>query len=171
MTDAGNGRKKIALWFSRVVFDESLRFAFPNAYYSRPTFMEDWHPLEVEQVSTSTLDWFPYLASAVTCKTSTPGTSSEEFNGGLDFIWRPNSSSQLTGAINPDFGQVESDDLVVNFSAFETFVTEKRPFLPRTNRCLAAIFAMVIKLSTRGGLALARQVRAVVWWILIWRPR
>ncbi len=128
MTDAGNGRKKIALWFSRVVFDESLRFAFPNAYYSRPTFMEDWHPLEVEQVSTSTLDWFPYVSYNSDLHNSAPGTTSDEFNGGLDFIWRPNSSSQLTGAINPDFGQVESDDLVVNFSAFETFVTEKRPF-------------------------------------------
>ena len=128
MTDAGNGRKKIALWFSRVVFDESLRFAFPNAYYSRPTFMEDWHPLEVEQVSTSTLDWFPYVSYSSDLQNSTPGTTNDEFNGGLDFIWRPNSSSQLTGAINPDFGQVESDDLVVNFSAFETFVTEKRPF-------------------------------------------
>ncbi len=128
MTDAGNGRKKIALWFSRVVFDESLRFAFPNAYYSRPTFMEDWQPLEVEQVSTSTLDWFPYISYSSDLQNSTPGTTSEEFNGGLDFIWRPNSSSQLTGAINPDFGQVESDNLVVNFSAFETFVTEKRPF-------------------------------------------
>ena len=128
MTDAGDGRKKIALWFSRVVFDESLRFAFPNAYYSRPTFMEDWQPLEVEQVSTSTLDWFPYLSHSSDLQDSTPGTSSEQFNAGLDFIWRPNSSSQLTGAINPDFGQVETDDLVVNFSAFETFVTEKRPF-------------------------------------------
>lgn len=128
MTDAGNGRKKIALWFSRVVFDESLRFAFPNAYYSRPTFMEDWHPLEVEQVSTSTLDWFPFLSFSSDLQNGASGTSNEEFNGGLDFIWRPNSSSQLTGAINPDFGQVESDDLVVNFSAFETFVTEKRPF-------------------------------------------
>ena len=128
MTDAGDGRKKIALWFSRVVFDESLRFAFPNAYYSRPTFMEDWQPLEVEQVSTSTLDWFPFLSYSSDLQSSAPGVSSEQFNGGLDFIWRPNSSSQLTGAINPDFGQVESDDLVVNFSAFETFVTEKRPF-------------------------------------------
>lgn len=128
MTDAGNGRKRIALWFSRVVFDESLRFAFPNAYYSRPTFMEDWHPLDVEQVSTSTLDWFPYLSYSSDLQNSTLGTTGDEFDGGLDFIWRPNSSSQLTGAINPDFGQVESDDLVVNFSAFETFVTEKRPF-------------------------------------------
>jgi hypothetical protein len=30
--------------------------------------------------------------------------------------------------VNPDFGQVESDDLVVNFSATETFISDKRPF-------------------------------------------
>ena len=36
--------------------------------------------------------------------------------------------SQLTATVNPDFGQVESDDLVVNFSATETFISDKRPF-------------------------------------------
>ena len=30
--------------------------------------------------------------------------------------------------MNPDFGQVESDDLVVNFDATETFISDKRPF-------------------------------------------
>ncbi|MDB2547533.1 carbohydrate binding family 9 domain-containing protein, partial [Porticoccaceae bacterium] len=64
MTNSADGRKNIGLWFSRVVFDESLRFAFPNAYYSRTTFMEDWQPLEVDQVTSSTMDWFPYISYA-----------------------------------------------------------------------------------------------------------
>ena len=59
MTNTGEGRKNIAVWFSRVVYNESLRFAFPNAYFSRTTFMEDWHPIKVDQVKTSTLNWFP----------------------------------------------------------------------------------------------------------------
>jgi hypothetical protein len=128
MTYAGDGRKNIALWFSRVVFDESLRFAFPNAFYTRTTFMEDWEPLEVDQVKTSTLDWFPYISFNSDLYDAGKTGSGDDFHAGIDFIWRPNSSTQLTGALNPDFGQVESDDLVVNFSAFETFVTEKRPF-------------------------------------------
>ena len=128
MSEAGKGAKNMAVWFSRVVFSESLRFAFPNAYYSRNTFMEDWHPIEVEQVKTSTLDWFPYLSYNKNLQNDIDAVSSNGFNAGLDFVWRPNSNSQFTGAINPDFGQVESDDLVVNFSAFETFVSEKRPF-------------------------------------------
>ena len=43
-------------------------------------------------------------------------------------FWKPNGQFQMTATINPDFGQVESDDLVVNFSATETFVSDKRPF-------------------------------------------
>ena len=138
MTSSGDGRKKIALWFSRVVFDEALRFAFPNAYYSRTTFMEDWHPLEVEQVNTSTMDWFPYISYADDLYQGSGSDNGNNFNTGLDFIWRPNSSTQLTGAINPDFGQVESDDLVVNFSAVETFVTEKRPFFTENQSLFSA---------------------------------
>ena len=35
--------------------------------------------------------------------------------------------------MNPDFGQVESDEVVVNFSAFETFYSDKRPFFAENN--------------------------------------
>lgn len=34
----------------------------------------------------------------------------------------------LTAAFNPDFGQVEADPAVVNLSALETFLPERRPF-------------------------------------------
>ena len=90
--------------------------------------MEDWHPIEVKQVKASTLDWFPYASYNHNLRSSDNTDTSDGTNVGLDFIWRPNSNTQLTGALNPDFGQVESDDLVVNFSAFETFVSEKRAF-------------------------------------------
>ena len=35
--------------------------------------------------------------------------------------------------MNPDFGQVESDEVVVNFSAFETFYSDRRPFFAENN--------------------------------------
>ena len=128
MSTSSDGKKNMGFWFSRVVYNESLRFAFPNAFYTRPTFMEDWHPIEVKQVKASTLDWFPYASYNHNLRSSDNTDTSDGTNIGLDFIWRPNSNTQLTGALNPDFGQVESDDLVVNFSAFETFVSEKRAF-------------------------------------------
>mgnify|MGYP003327036062 CR=1 FL=1 len=128
MSESADGKRNIAVWFSRIVYNESLRFSFPNAYYSRNTFMEDWQPLEVDQVKASTLDWFPYVSYNHNLLHDQGTEVIDGSNIGLDFIWRPNSSTQLTGALKPDFGQVESDDLVVNFSAFETFVSEKRPF-------------------------------------------
>ncbi len=128
MSKSADGRKSIAVWFSRVVYNEGLRFAFPNAFYSRPTFMEDWRTIEVDQVNTASLDWFPSVSYSEDLYSGGDSVSASNFKTGIDFIWRPNSSTQITGALNPDFGQVESDDLVVNFSAFETLVGEKRPF-------------------------------------------
>jgi hypothetical protein len=34
----------------------------------------------------------------------------------------------LTGTLNPDFGQVEADEVILNLSSFESFFPEKRPF-------------------------------------------
>src|SRR3546814_516382 len=51
-----------------------------------------------------------------------------EFEVGDDIFWKPSGQFQLTATLNPDFGQVESDDLVVNFCATETFIGDKRPF-------------------------------------------
>ncbi len=123
MSRAIDGRKTMRIYLSRVVYGESLRFAFPNASFYRPTFLSDWHPIEVEQIKTATLDFFPYLAYG---RERVEGE--DEWRAGIDVVWRPNGDLQFTGAINPDFGQVETDDLVVNFSAIETFFSEKRPF-------------------------------------------
>jgi hypothetical protein len=54
--------------------------------------------------------------------------SDSDGDAGVDVVWKPNGQTQLTATVNPDFGQVESDDLVVNFSATETFISDKRPF-------------------------------------------
>ena len=128
MTKTESGKKEMSFWFSRVVYDESLRFAFPDAFYTRNTFIQDWHRIEVNQEETSSFEMYPYLSYTNNIQSSQPNIQTSDAKAGLDFIWRPNSSVQLTGALSPDFGQVESDDLVVNFSAFETFMSEKRPF-------------------------------------------
>ncbi|MEX2468158.1 MAG: DUF5916 domain-containing protein, partial [Pseudohongiellaceae bacterium] len=47
---------------------------------------------------------------------------------GTDIYWRPTTNTLLSATINPDFGTVESDDVVVNLTAFETFFPEKRVF-------------------------------------------
>ncbi len=51
-----------------------------------------------------------------------------EYKTGSEVFWRPTTNSLLSASINPDFGNVESDDVIVNLTAFETFFPEKRAF-------------------------------------------
>ncbi len=50
------------------------------------------------------------------------------YKTGTEIFWRPTTNSLLSATINPDFGNVESDDVIVNLTAFETFFPEKRAF-------------------------------------------
>ena len=49
-------------------------------------------------------------------------------NFGLDVRYNINSITNLNMTFNPDFGQVETDPSVLNLSAFETRLDERRPF-------------------------------------------
>jgi len=49
-------------------------------------------------------------------------------NTGFDLKYGISSNVTLDATINPDFGQVELDEPVLNLSAYETFFEEKRPF-------------------------------------------
>ena len=52
----------------------------------------------------------------------------DQYQVGTEIFWRPTSSSQLSASINPDFGNVQSDDVIVNLTAFEQFFPEQRAF-------------------------------------------
>jgi hypothetical protein len=49
-------------------------------------------------------------------------------SAGLDAKVHVTNEMTLDLAINPDFGQVEADTVILNLSTFETFYPEKRPF-------------------------------------------
>ncbi|OFX50505.1 MAG: hypothetical protein A2046_10675 [Bacteroidetes bacterium GWA2_30_7] len=49
-------------------------------------------------------------------------------NGGLDVKYGINESFTLDMTLIPDFGQVKSDDKILNLTPFETFYGENRPF-------------------------------------------
>ncbi|MBK8258690.1 MAG: hypothetical protein IPK82_39280 [Polyangiaceae bacterium] len=50
------------------------------------------------------------------------------FSAGVDFKWLALPSLTLDGTLNPDFGQVDADKVVLNLSSFENYFPEKRPF-------------------------------------------
>ena len=66
----------------------------------------------------------PYLLAGKTKSDKTEDVT----NIGVDARYNLNSSSTLNMTFNPDFGQVEADPSVLNLSAFETRLQEKRPF-------------------------------------------
>ena len=124
-----DGRRRIGVFFGLYLQTTGNNFAFPGNDYRSPTFVADMHPLEIPAYDGGLLAWVPYLSS-----TTDLLQGESRMHGGLDVIWKPDASRQLTATINPDFGQVESDDLVVNFTAIETFLTEKRPFFTQNQQ-------------------------------------
>jgi len=49
-------------------------------------------------------------------------------SAGLDVKWHVAQDLTLNAAFNPDFAQVEADQVILNLTNFETFLPEKRPF-------------------------------------------
>ena len=55
-------------------------------------------------------------------------TGEAEYKVGTELYWRPTSNSLVSATLNPDFGSVQADDVVVNLTAFEVFFPERRVF-------------------------------------------
>ncbi len=68
-----------------------------------------------------TEDHFPYNAAG-------KSNWSSSYNAGLDLKYGINESFTLDMTLAPDFGQVQSDNKVLNLSAFEVEFQENRPF-------------------------------------------
>ena len=89
----------------------------------RADYFEELDTLEIDNFTKSRLDFFPYLSA----NTNTV-TKIEESKVGAEIFYSTGKGQQVNLAIDPDFGQAESDDVVINFSAQETFYSEKRAF-------------------------------------------
>ena len=74
---------------------------------------------------------------------------STTINGGADVKWGINESFTLDATLVPDFGQVQSDNQVLNLSPFEVKYNENRPF-----------FTEGTELFNKGGLFYSRRVGA-----------
>jgi hypothetical protein len=57
-----------------------------------------------------------------------PAVTDFSVSGGLDLKWHPTQDLTLDGTINPDFAQVEADQLFLNLTTYEAYYPEKRPF-------------------------------------------
>jgi hypothetical protein len=116
--------RQIGIYVERGVAHLDQAWAWPAIPRSDPLFMGNLPSFGLEGVSPrQQWSFFPYAAT--TFDVIDDKLDSE---AGFDVFWRPSTNFQLTGAVNPDFGSAESDNVVVNLTANETFYPEKRLF-------------------------------------------
>jgi hypothetical protein len=123
MREAKGGTRTVKLYLDRIIAATGERVAWPQASLDRARFLSDFASMDLANYSQSLLAITPYVSGLYD-----NARDRSKGDAGVDVFWKPNGQMQLTATVNPDFGQVESDDLVVNFSATETFVSDKRPF-------------------------------------------
>ena len=69
----------------------------------------------------------PYVSGYLENNSGT-GNWATRYNGGMDLKYGINESFTLDATLIPDFGQVQSDDVILNLSPFEVKYNEKRQF-------------------------------------------
>lgn len=124
MPDSTDGKRNFGFYVNRKVAYLSERWTWPALPFTSTAFMSVLAQMQTPGVEPGQqLELYPNVSY-----TLDEIDSEDEYRAGLDISWRPSSNIQVTATLNPDFGVVESDDVVVNLSAFETFFPEKRLF-------------------------------------------
>ena len=118
------GQRTVNAYASRKVAYLNERWAVPALPFTQPLFMSALQPLVLDAVDPRQ-QWSLFPFASVTQDKVEDFTKAKM---GVDLFWRPSTNFQMTATLNPDFGNVESDDVIVNLSAFETFFPEKRLF-------------------------------------------
>lgn len=116
--------RTIGLYTERMVASRAETYSWPALPGTGGEYLSGFQKFELSGVNPATqFTFYPYASTTFdNIKNET------DYRVGADLYWRPSSNVQVSATLNPDFGTVESDDIVVNLSAFETFFEEKRAF-------------------------------------------
>ena len=123
------GRRNIGFAATRQVAHANQRYQWPGHSYSASQFVSALNTLHVEGVE-------PRQQFSIIPYASTTADIAREENQaqiGVDISWKPSPKLEVTGSVMPDFGAVESDRVVLNLTAMETFFEEKRLFFLEGN--------------------------------------
>lgn len=123
MSKVDTESREVSLYIARNVVHLGKKFASAPADNDQARFLSEFPSVEITNHSSRS---FKAFASVTGSQDLLNGHNS--LDPSLDVFWQPDSAKQISLTVNPDFGQVESDNLVVNFSPDETFFNEKRPF-------------------------------------------
>lgn len=124
LPQAQGERRQIGIYLERQVGHLNETWSVPALPGTVNEFLSAFQKFELDNIAPRTqLTWYPYVST-----THDAVRNETQLRAGAEIFWRPSSNTQLSASINPDFGNVESDDVVVNLTAFETFFPEKRAF-------------------------------------------
>jgi hypothetical protein len=123
MKNPNASKRTIGVVFDRVIGATQERSALGGLSFNLPRYLSDFPRVEIDQYAGSLFHVFPYATAADDFV-----DDGVDLKLGADLLWKPSGTFQLTAALNPDFGQVEADELVVNFDAIEVLFSDKRPF-------------------------------------------
>ncbi|MDC0213653.1 DUF5916 domain-containing protein [Gammaproteobacteria bacterium] len=133
------GPRNIGFAASRQVSHTAERYQWPGYSYSSARFVTALNQMKVEGVEPrQQISVIPFASV-----THDQAIEDDEVKIGADVMWKPSPSFQVSATVNPDFGAVEVDDVILNLTAMETYFPEKRLFflegsevfdvLPRSN--------------------------------------
>ena len=123
------GVRNIGFAATRQVAHANQRYQWPGHSYSASQFVSALNTLQVEGVEPR--QQFSIIPFAST--TADIARKENRAEIGADLSWKPSPKLEVTGSIMPDFGAVESDRVVLNLTAMETFFQEKRLFFLEGN--------------------------------------
>ena len=117
--------RNIKVSVARWAFGQNEVYNTPGLNLFKSPFLSKFTTIKVKNYKSQTnkIDFFPY-----TSLTNNFIENNRKINIGGEIFWDLDQKSKIDFTLNPDFGQVESDDVIVNFSAIETFYPDKRPF-------------------------------------------
>lgn len=116
--------RNIGIYTERQVGYLNETWSFPALPSTNTEYLSAFRPVQLQNIEPRTqLSWYPYASA-----TYDAIRDDVDYRAGVDVFWRPTTNTQLSATLQPDFGNVESDDIVVNLTAFETFFPEKRAF-------------------------------------------
>ncbi len=139
---AASEQRNMGIYASRKVAYLDERWGWPALPPTQAKFMSALQSVNMRGVQPrQQYSVYPFMATAYDRI-----DERQLYRAGVDVFWRPSSNFQLNATLNPDFGNVESDEVDINLTATETFFPEKRLFFLEGQE----IFVASPRADTRG---------------------
>lgn len=124
LPQAAADERQIGVYTERQVGHLNETWSAPPLPSTANEYISSFRRFELQDIEPRRqITYYPYVST-----THDAVRNDTEARVGAEIFWRPSTNTQVSASLNPDFGNVESDDVVVNLTAYEVFFPEKRAF-------------------------------------------